>query len=303
MALQDIFDIASGARDYYKGATKALDKAITTPNPGASTSSKNIANPKQSKGLAYIITFTGADFNGGKGLTISAYLPENINLSVNAAYGTPFEALQPAKLIGETLGGEMGQAVASISGASMMIQAATIQVWQSSSGIEMSIPLIITDDKDPRNITRTIMKLYQLMSPSAENLFSLMTPPGPTFESLDKLKQIATSLGREVGDLVTGQDKNSFVEDVKNVLKQGLKNQIRVRIGNYLEFPSVIIKGVDTNFTNYLSGAEFDNRPWRADVTVNFATLWNPSIQDMVKIFKAEGIDLTDNGSTAFHPS
>lgn len=282
-------DVFGSVGNAVKSVQKVLDKQINNDSQavssGMSTSSKQIARPADSPSNAYRVQFISNDLD----VTVVGFLPENINVSLNSSYGTPFEQLNVANLAGGAIGGELGQAIASIGGMTGMLQAMTIQVWQGSSGLDMSIPLVLTANDDPSEITQAIMNLYKLSAPSAPGgLFSLMVPPGPSFKALDKLKAIAASAGREVAEAVTGGagGENNFIEDVKNTLAEGMRNQISVTIGNYLYFPSVVVKGIDTNFTNYLSPDASGNRPWKAEVTVQFSTLWNPSVEDMHTIFK-----------------
>lgn len=305
MSLQSIVNSGvnqvSKVLGYAENAKKALNQQIKPDKPannskgGLATTSTNSNAIDRSPNAAYSINFFSQLYNG-ESIAVTAYLPERVNMSVTSEYGTPFMNLAPANLMGEVGGG----ALAGIMGTTGMIQAMSIKVWQSSQGLTLQVPLVFMSDTDPKENLINIMNLYKLSVPSSPGgPFGLLRAPGPNYAGLDKLKKIGASLGRELGDLVTGQEQNNFTQDVVNVLKEGIQNQISVTIGTYLKFDSVVVDNVDVDFESIISAPQYGGRPWKAEVNVQFSTLMTPSLEDMYNIFMLDNPRARADGNTS----
>lgn len=233
--------------------------------------------------------------SNGELVSVLAYLPERVNVSIGSEYQTPFANLTPAGL-GEGLGAGVLTGVFGIAG---LNQAMTMRVWQSSTGMTVSLPLVFVSDTDPRENFQNIMNLYKLNVPQAPNgKLGQLLPPGPNFDGWEKLKKISGAAGREVASLVTGGD-NNFTKEIGDILGEGLKGEISVAIGQYLFFDSVTFDSVDVDFESILAGGEFGGRPWKAEVTVQFTTLFNPSLEDLYKMFRMDNPNAKADGSSA----
>lgn len=253
---------------------------------GASKDSSQSINKGAANSTAYMIKIASNSYFG-KPVDINAYLPENLNIQIGSEFSQPFLALAPAQLAeGIGLGGISGML-----GTSGTIQAMTMKVWQGSQGFSFSLPMTFINDESPTENMKQIMQLLQLCTPSSpDGPFSLMLAPGPNFGGLDKLKRIASAVGQAAVDAIGGKDGalDNASATIGSVLKEGMTNIITVSIGDYLYFDSVVVENVDLDFQHILGGQQHMGRPWKADVTVTFSTLMNPSIEDLYRIFQID---------------
>lgn len=263
-------------------ATNTVQSKITSPVKPQNISSNDLKNPKDLPNLKYTVQISCHDLN----VAFVGFLPEQITLDVNSSYNTPFEDLA----IGN--GGMLGGAL-SLGGSSGMAQAMTIQVWQGSSGLEMALPITLVAKVNPHlEIRDPLLSLYKLVSPQADGKYSLMTPPGPSLKVGDRLKSVVSSAVDSAGNIlkdVVGLDNSGgdghFLDSVKDAFTEGLRNQISIKIGEFLYFDSVVVKGISTQWDSLIDKAT--GMPWKCTVTVQFCTLYNPVLNDLYQIFGA----------------
>lgn len=233
----------------------------------------------------YAVQFLSNDYRGQK-IAVVGYLPENFNVQIGSEYSQPFMELAPSSL---AQGAGLG-IVSGVLGASGSIQAMSVKVWQGSQGLTMSVPMTFVAETDPQENTDKIMQLLSLCTPSApEGVFGPLLPPGPNYGGLDKLQKLgsiaADAVKTAISDSVEVAAKQAG-DKAAAVIREGMKNVISVELGTYMFFESVVVDNVDVDFQNLLAPASMGGRPWKVDATVQFSTLWNPSIEDLRKIFR-----------------
>jgi hypothetical protein len=218
------------------------------------------------------------------GNVISAYLPENFQFAFSSAYDQPFSQgfIQNSPL----------QGLAKMMGGSLTTQAMTAQVWQGTPSPEFSLSLVFMAENDPiEEVVRPISRLSKMALPGVINgLGGMLTPPGPRISLTDVAKAASNAAGSPGSannqDLASNTD---FVQTAKQKLaglSKTLKtptNNISLRVGRFLYFPSVVISSVSQTYDTM-----FDTRgkPLKATVDVTFTTFFVPTKDDVDEIFQ-----------------
>jgi hypothetical protein len=262
-----------------------------------------------------------------QGILVEAWLPEQVNVDINANYDAPFA---------QGLGSSMPNlgAIARFAGLSLTTQALTIQVWQGGSNINFSLPLIFqAETSGVTDVMKPIKDLMKLMMPKDPQGGGLLEAPGPRLDpdkllangaSLDSVAKIGGDVlssagstlidaskqlftgqgaGAVAGSLLTGavNTANSVAKPVSNAIVNSVKNNISLYIGQFQYFPSVVVTDVSPTFDVVLGP---DKNPVRATVVVQFRTFYTPTARDIEGMFPsaqegAQGSGVTGLGSSA----
>lgn len=246
------------------------------------------------------------------GIEIQAALPEKFAFDTSSAYAAPFESGLNLFESAPTL---------RLFGMSVVNQAMTAQVWQGTSEIQFSLPLILHAETDGyRDVVKPIKDLLRLSSPSVSRDGGMFLSPGPRLNlqkmidsgGLDAFTQGAKDTASAVGGaLVDGASLNAEgFQKIANVVEGGRNardeaaaglarainasttNRISLQIGEYMEFDSVVIVNVSQSASvQPLASGIFQ----RVEVDVTFKTFVTPTADDFAnKIFKAQQHSVID---------
>ena len=132
----------------------------------------------------YKVLICSNDGGGAKvagGITVEAWLPEEVNLDISATYEPPFA---------QGLNGMMPGigAAAKALGVNLTTQAMSAQVWQGGSDVQFSLTLVFQAETNSyTDVILPIKKLLQLTMPKDPTGGGLLEAPGPHV-NIDKLK-------------------------------------------------------------------------------------------------------------------
>jgi len=233
-------------------------------------------------------------------LTIQAPMPDAFMFDSSAQYEAPFaQGWVPTDFVRNVLGA-FGRRTTS--------QVLSLQIWQGNQDTDLGLDLEFQAERDPiREVMQPIASLLTLTTPKADSLAGLMKAPGPHLD-LDKIIKLFKVKGTE-GKSETAQavlagaaagmvDAASSTPDGNNqskpdqsneassaptdLVKQAIKGNISIRIGNYMFFDCVVITDVQQTFTNQL-----DERgiPWHAKVSIRFRPAFTITQNDLNRIF------------------
>ena len=265
-----------------------------------------------------------------RGITVSAYLPENFSSSVNSDYDTPFSE----GFLSDRPNLKLGLRVA---GVGTTTQVMSMQVWQGSAPMEFSIPMVFLYDNDEeQDILGPVRSLMSLTLPSEirtngtglnleengigslEGTGGVLQSPGPKLAlsqitdengeqrevtgadfvnaatgldtaraATDALDDASQLLG-DVGDTFAGE-LNDFAENINDLFGglgvfgfTAIRDNISLKIGNFLYFPSVVITDVSSDYSVKLSKQR--RKPISLEVTVSFRTFITPKTEDLSTI-------------------
>lgn len=256
----------------------------------------DLADPGTIKNLAYKVYVVAgeAQYNGQTGFTVEAWLPETLSTDIQASYESPL-----AQGLNGLLPG-IG-AMARFMGVNLTTQALTTQVWQGGGHIQFTLPLIFQAETDAAlEVMEPIKQLFSLTLPKDESGGGLLSAPGPHLDAKrlinngmssawDQAKGAAKSLVN-TGLSVVGAEQfkktegeaQSLAQATSRAIVNSVKNNISLHLGQFMYFPSVVIKDVSPTFDVTLSK---DKNPMRATVNVNFETFYIPTSQDLEVMF------------------
>jgi hypothetical protein len=255
-------------------------------------------------------------------ILVEAWLPEQVNVDINANYDTPFA---------QGLGTGMPNlgSIARFAGISLTTQALTIQVWQGGSYIQFSLPLIFqAQSSGVTDVMKPIKDLMKLMMPKDPQGGGLLEAPGPRLDPqkvlnsggvTDVLKIGANAVsdvtstlmdagktifsgggaGGALSTLINGAVKtaNDVAKPVSNAIVNSVKNNISLYIGQFQYFPSVVVTDVSPTFDVVLGP---DKNPLRATVVVQFRTFYTPTERDIESMFPSAQEGSSGSGLTGF---
>lgn len=284
-------NLAGGGGDTFSQALQGLNGSLFNKSTAAKMSA---GTPDVIRQLAYKVYVVAAEaqYNGQTGLIIEAWLPETLSTDITATYESP---------LAQGLNGAMPGlgAVARFMGVNLTTQALTTQVWQGGGHIHFSIPFIFQAETDATmEVIEPLKQLFSLTLPQdIGGGGGLLTAPGP---HIDATKMPAGAVNATVGTLSDAgsvvmstlkgqfaqaqQKAQALLAPVSKALVNSVKNNISLHIGQFMYFPSVIIKDVSPTFDVILAT---DKNPMRVSVNVNFETFYIPTNQDLDAMFPA----------------
>jgi len=119
-----------------------------------------------------------------KSVHITGWLPESVSFDASAQYEAPFASGLSGMFPFNLVGGNLLRAL----GVSLITQVMTAQVWQGSSEIEFSLPIIFQAEADSvTEVIGPIKQLLKMIVPNDPTGGGLLEAPGPHID-IDKLK-------------------------------------------------------------------------------------------------------------------
>lgn len=251
-------------------STERMNRLRTNPNYMA----KFVYQPKDA-----------GEEGGVDGGVINLYLPENFQFNFSSSFDQPFsQGMVNAPGI---------QNFVKFFGASLTSQSMSVQVWQGTQCPEFNLTFdLIAEDSASLDVMAPIKKLSKLCLPGVNN--GLLTPPGPRFDlaKVGNLLGVATkeSIGGAVGAVggaVTGdftkvvgsaQSAAGKIGDAASELLKAPENNVKLHIGRFLVFPSVVIQNVSQTYNTLFNE---QGLPIRASIDVSLSTWYVPVKKDI----------------------
>lgn len=192
-------------------------------------------------------------------------------------------------------------------GMQLTTKALTAQVWQGSTEVAFSIPLVFQAESNVNDdVTKPLSDLYRLVLPREPDVGGLLQAPGPQLDldrlkkqSIDfNLKNTVTSGASTLGSALTF-DKSTLTSAFATASEAGkglqsfsqafmgsIKNNISLKIGTRVFLSSVVITSVSSN-TSVLPTR--DGSFQRQEVTVGFKTFYVLTQNDIPNLVSYSG--------------
>lgn len=240
-------------------------------------------------------------------IVVDAWLPEQVQTDVTAEYTAPFA---------QGMENDSGLSkLAKLSGISLTTQALTTQVWQGGSYIQFTLPFIFQAETDStKDVMVPIKNLLRLMMPKEPEPGGLLQAPGPrldpnkilttenvkaigggalsagsgvigqAFDTSNALlgKMLNTSDNVTINGQSTVNELNKFFKPLSNAIVNAVVNNISLYIGQFMYFPSVVVKDVSPTYDVII---DVNKNPVRATVNVTFQTFYIPTQNDIDTMF------------------
>lgn len=239
----------------------------------------------------YLCTITSSDPRIG---VIIANMPEEFTTDVSANYEEAF-----AQAVNSTQASASAAGLLRAAGVQLTTQALTAQVWQGSSDMSFSIPLVFQAiDDEYEDVVKKLEALYSLTLP--DELFSngLLTAPGPRLSAKLLTRNLGDAAKQSLEDLInigsnvlmdSGKDSKSTPTRNANTkagaaspLISSVENNISLRLGRFMFFESVVITSLNqtTSVLPLKSGVMS-----QVVVHVGFKTFFTPTKADIPYMF------------------
>ena len=249
-------------------------------------------------------------------VNVKAPMPEAFTFDTASQYDAPFTQGLTGNAIIDTLM-KIG------TGARLINQNMTAQIWQGSAETELGLQLEFHAEADPHlEVRAPIISLMELTTPDTLGADGFLVSPGPKIDSavVNELKSNAQSLTSSllqmvglddvfnIGSTSNDQPKQGHLVDPAMICTNGnsqpinttspstsnvygqtnsfrkyVKDQISIRLGNFAFFDSVVITNVQKTYES-----KFDARtglPMHARVDIRFKPLFMIVRQDLQNIF------------------
>jgi hypothetical protein len=289
------------------------------PNPTAASTqfisalASNVILPRQIQNYKCVIC---AERPGNlTPITIVADLPPDFAIEYGADYqesvSQGLKGVIPGKL----------DSIAKLGGLSLMTKSLTAQIWQGSSEVHFSIPIILQVETDAkRDVLEPLAALYSLVLPGEPTGGGFLRSPGPrlNYEKLvrgavvaanDLITTGGSALAEGVATVIdaykavsmnnansavnttitaTGTAGGTVVTGADTVagraddlLRQSIENTVSLRLGNYMRFDYVVVTSVQQLHSTMPLQ---DGTMSRVEVTVGFKTFFTPTSRDIPKM-------------------
>lgn len=216
---------------------------------------------------------------------VELHLPENFQFNFASSFDQPFsQGLVNAPGV---------QNLVKFFGASLTSQSMSVQVWQGTQCPEFNLTFELIAENDPiEDILLPIRRLSKLCLPGV-NSGGLLTPPGPRLDPVAVTKVLAAGLGGTVSGAIDAVTSTNFADLTKGlssaassvgtaskdlIKKENVENNVTLKIGRFLTFPSVVIQSVSQTYATV-----FDDRglPLKASIDVSLSTWYVPVKTDV----------------------
>jgi hypothetical protein len=291
-----LFSGAQGDLSSLSSSEGSLFKKTTTASPDSTVLS---VDTPQTIPAFYSVIIRQDEIPGEQpAIEVRGHLPETISIDTQSDYDTPFaEGLIPHRRI---------QLVAQLAGWSPTVQAMTAHFWKGSSPIDIQLPLTLIAEKSGDEITQQILRLKVMQMPSVSPGTGFLRAPGPKLKlNLDVAKRMLSTttaaVSQTAGVLTNGaigsqvhaeqadsdrmfaiaqQFGTDFAKSAQQLIE--VEGKISIRIGKFLHFSDVVIRGVSDEY-NVIIGP--DGLPQRCTVTVQATTRLTPTVADLPEIY------------------
>ena len=259
--------------------------------------------------MALLPEYTMLLHSNDLGITVTAALPETFAYDVSSQY-------QPSFSQGISVSDSVSNGLRLV-GMSLTNQAMTAQIWQGTTDIQFTIPVILQAEEDEGPEIMTPLKnLHRLTLPSRDKEGGLLRSPGPQLD-LEKLAansgalsgfaaegaktqaQDAGRLASAVSGLMIGESGDgmgAYAKSAKearanmdtasatasSVIHAATKNIITLKIGRFMKLPSVVVETV--SLTGHIQPLA-SGVPQRVEVSITFRTFMIPTADELDEIF------------------
>lgn len=247
-----------------------------------------------------------------RNISIEASLPQEFSMDIGANYEEAFSQGLSGLLQGGGAIGEASGKALKMLGLQLTTKALTAQVWQGSTEVSFSLPLIFQVETDARvDVQGPLQALYSLTLPRESTPGGLLEAPGPKVD-LDKLSKALSGLTvdsvmkgsasafsklQSSSSIPDGFNKgkdiaNQALTPFSNAFIASIKDNISLSIGTKMLFKSVVITSVNQNFkVQPLEDGSFQ----RVEVTVGFKTFFVLTQNDMPDLFGTDSYSSASN--------
>lgn len=184
----------------------------------------------------FTVIIKSSNTAGNKGYTVTARLPQEIQLQLSSVWDSPFV---------QSTGNALVESLSNAVGVSSKLQYASAQIWSGSSPIEITLNLEFYAESDPaREVLQPIIQLSRMALPrlAGTKKGGLFSPPGPRIFTLD----------------IDGQDTSG--------------DKITIKIGKFMNFTNVIITDVSPVFSTKDMGRA--GIPLKASCSITFRSMY-----------------------------
>ena len=230
------------------------------------------------------------------GVSVRAYIPEQIEASLRSNYDTPFaEGFLRSLPHGERL-----HLASRLAGYGTTTQIMSMQVWQGSEPMSMSLPVhFLYHDDVIEDVIRPMKALLSLSVPRSRSgsgsPVDVLESPGPRLrwksgagEKPATVAQrviktaAAAALSAATGDVDAALESASALESdfLSNVQ---IDRNISIDIGDFMSFESVVIPEVSSTYEIKLD--RVSRRPIALEATIQFITFLAPTVESLDRIF------------------
>lgn len=203
----------------------------------------------------------------GQQREIVAFCQDQFQLGYSNQWRAPMTGI-------DNMVGEMG-AMMSTTGRTLTSQVMTALSWKSSSIPSVALKLsFVAQDDETADVLQPLADLFAISVPKISSTTQfLLELPGPSSAqyALYALKKLASGQGR-----VQDGDENATTD------------YIRLRIGNILRMPSVVVGNL--NMMPYTHVSSINNLPVLADVDVTFHPFVTPYLDDINYMFNLQNL-------------
>ena len=233
------------------------------------------------------------------GVSVRAYIPEQIEASLRSNYDTPFAE----GFIRNLPHGERLHLSARLAGYGTTTQIMSMQVWQGSEPMSMSLPVhFLYRDDVIEDVIRPMKALMSLSTPRSKtgsgSPVDVLESPGPRLRwksgageppptVTERIGNIASGVGTVVGtltDAATGDLERAVAQTESGFLSNiQIDRNISIDIGDFMSFDSVIIPEVSSTYEIKLDRRT--RRPIALEATIQFITFLAPTVESLDQIF------------------
>jgi hypothetical protein len=280
-----------------------------TPTPQEAFSGAGISSGTEwgVRNADYTVSLVRTGSKSGQSGHVIAHIPETIDLNITADYNQPYAEL--------ALGSPILQAIGKSFGLKVSSNAFSMQVWEGSSPIELTIPFKFVAVRDSyEEVIKPIRELSRFCLPTVVTpdtgggfiQFGIIKSPGPNllfngaslFDNAAKgvsgatkvIKKTTGAVADDIGDnnyakgavdIVTGV-ATAAATFVNNMLAGiSVENNISLHIGRFCRLRSVVVKSVSQAYNTRF---DIDGQMIEATVNVSIATFVNPTSADVNEV-------------------
>ena len=223
------------------------------------------------------------------GVSVHAYIPEQIETSLRSNYSTPFAE----GFIRSLPQGDRIHLAARLSGYGTTTQIMSMQVWQGSEPWAVSLPIhFLYRDNTINDVVQPMKALKSLALPRTKSgsgsSTDVLESPGPRLrwksgagESPASVQsRLAGSAASALGSIASGDFAALESDFLSNV---SIDRNISISIGDFMTFDSVVIEEVSSTYEIKLD--RVSRRPIALAATLQFTTFLAPTVESLDGIF------------------
>lgn len=197
-------------------------------------------------------------YNNAGTVKFEGFIPPEFSITLSSAWNSPYANTSLLEL-GSTALGNAASAGMKVAGGSSMMKAASAQVWQGPSYLDIDLPVFLDAYSDTQiEVVNNVVELLSLGAPS-EGIGGILIPPGPA-----PLSQVANE--------VTGTEMLDSAE------------AFHLDIGNFFSMSPAVINNVTAAFDNVMEDGT--GNPLTCDFVLQVRSYFAVTREDLRKWFK-----------------